>query len=91
MRTAADSARAAVSAHLERERVEHGEELQRVRSSCTDQLRSMGAELATAQAELEAARRGVAAQLEATRLEAQAELRAALDQVAQHPYPQPSP
>ena len=41
-----------------------GEELQRVRSSCTDQLRSTGAELATAQAELEAARRGVAAQLE---------------------------
>ena len=49
-----------------------GDELQRVRGSCTDQLRAMGAELATAQAELEAARRGVAAQLEATRLEAQA-------------------
>jgi len=49
-----------------------GDELQRVRGSCNDQLRAMGAELATAQAELEAARRGVAAQLEATRLEAQA-------------------
>ena len=44
-----------------------------MRSSCTDQLRAMGAELATAQAAQEAARRGVAAQLEATRLEAQAD------------------
>ena len=83
MRAAADSARAAVSAHLARERIEHADELQRVRGSCTDQLTAMGAETATAQAELEAARRGVAAQLEATRLEAKAELRGALEQVAQ--------
>ena len=44
MRAAAESARAAVSDHLERERVEHGDELQRVRGSCTDQLRAMGAD-----------------------------------------------